>query len=254
MKIATWNVNSIRARLEIVLNYLKDNPVDVLAVQEIKVEESKFPFEPFNELGYKIAVNGQKAYNGVAFISKIPFEDIKRDVIGMDSQKRTLESVISGVRILNAYFPHGGFRGDEKFFYKLEFYRKLLNYIKNNELLKEKFILLGDFNVAKDDIDVWDPELLSGTIGFMKEEREALEELISLGFYDPMREIHKNERVFTWWDYRAGSFRKGEGMRIDYILLSPLLKGSVYDIYVDVSPRKLKETSDHAPVILELNL
>lgn len=254
MKIATWNVNSIRARQEIVIDYLKENPIEILCIQELKVEDDKFPQKPFEEIGYHLAINGQKAYNGVAILSKFPFEEIRKDLIKAGEQKRTIEALIKGIRILNVYFPHGGFRGEEKFFYKLEFYMKIKNYIVRNNYLSEKFIILGDFNVALEDNDVWDAELLRGAIGFIDEEREALREIISLGFVDVLRSHHDNERIFTWWDYRAGSFRKNEGMRIDYILITPAVESLVKEAYVDTKPRKLKDTSDHAPVVLDLQI
>lgn len=252
MKIATWNVNSVRARLEILLNYLKGNPLDVIALQELKVVDEQFPYEPFKELDYNIAVNGQKAYNGVAILSKLPFTEIKRDVIESGREKRTIQAEVSGIKILNVYFPHGGPKGEERFFFKLEFYKMLENYIRRNLLVEEKFILLGDFNVARAEIDVWDPELLRGIIGFMDEEREAIEGIFELGLIDSLRVFHESEKIFTWWDYRASSFRKNEGMRIDYILVSPSLKMTLKNAFVDLSLRKLEGTSDHTPVIAEL--
>jgi len=252
MKIATWNVNSVRARLEILLNYLKANPLDVIALQELKVVDEQFPYEPFKELGYNVAVNGQKAYNGVAILSKLPFTEIKRDVIESDREKRTIQAEVSGIKILNVYFPHGGLKGEERFFFKLEFYKMLENYIKRNLLEEDKFVLLGDFNVARAEIDVWDPELLRGTIGFMDEERKAIEGIFELGLIDSLRVFHESEKIFTWWDYRASSFRKNEGMRIDYILVSSALKETLKNAFVDLTPRKLQGTSDHTPVIAEL--
>ncbi len=252
MKVATWNVNSIRARLDIVVKYLRENPIDVVALQELKAEDGKFPKEPFEEMGYSVATNGQKAYNGVAFLSKPPLEDVRKDVVESGDQKRTIQARINGILFLNVYFPHGGLRGEEKFFFKLEFYKRLKNYILLEGFLSEKFVLLGDFNVALEESDVWDANLLSGAIGFLDEEREALRDLVSIGLIDPLRMKYPLQKIFTWWDYRAGSFRKNEGMRIDYILLNVPLKESFRDIYVDLAPRKLANTSDHAPVILEI--
>jgi len=251
MIIATWNVNSIRSRLEHVKTLLLDNGVDILGIQEIKTEESNFPFDEFKNIGYNAEVFGQKAYNGVAVISRYPFKDVKKNILN-ETVARTIEVTIEDITIINAYFPHGDVVGSEKFFYKLEFYKKMKNYILKNDLLNKNFILMGDFNVAKDEIDVWDKELLRGTIGFMDEEREALNDLISIGLIDAFRYFHKSEVAFTWWDYTGGSFRKNEGMRIDYIFVSKPLEKRLKNCYIENAFRKFEKPSDHAPVILEL--
>lgn len=252
MKIATWNVNSIRSRVEHVKMFLKDNDIDILGIQELKTEEKNFPFNDFEEIGYTSEVFGQKAYNGVAFISRFPFNKVEKNVLKED-EARTILGVINGIYLLNVYFPHGGEYGSERFFYKLEFYKKIKNYISNNKLLNENFVLMGDFNVAKDPIDVWDPVMLDGTIGFMKEEREAISDLMSMGLVDAFRYFHKDVQEFTWWDYTGGSFRRNWGMRIDYILVSEKLLPKLKNCYIEKTFRKLEKPSDHVPVVLEVN-
>ncbi|MFU2158146.1 MULTISPECIES: exodeoxyribonuclease III [Caldisericum] len=251
MRIATWNVNSIRSRLEHVKIFLKDNNIDILGMQELKTEEKHFPFEDFKSLNYYVEVFGQKAYNGVALISRFQFEKVDRNVL-VESEARTILGVVRGIHILNVYFPHGGEYGSERFFYKLEFYQKIKNYILKNDFLNTDFILMGDFNVAKDPIDVWDPVALNGTIGFMKEEREAITDLMSVGLIDAFRYLYPDVQEFTWWDYTGGSFRRNWGMRIDYILISKSLLPKLKNCYIEKTFRKLEKPSDHVPVVLEL--
>ncbi|BAL80548.1 exodeoxyribonuclease III [Caldisericum exile] len=253
MKIATWNVNSIRSRVEHVLMLLKDNEVDILGIQELKTEEKNFPFKDFESLGYYVEAFGQKAYNGVALISKFPFESITKNVLN-DTEARTIVGIVKGLHILNVYFPHGGEYGSEKFFYKLEFYQKIKNYILKNNLLDVDFILMGDFNVAKEPIDVWDPVMLDGTIGFMKEEREAISDLMSIGLVDAFRHFNPDVQEFTWWDYTSGSFRRNWGMRIDYILVSKSMLPKLQNCYIEKTFRKLEKPSDHVPVVLEISV
>ena len=252
MKIATWNVNSVKVRLPHLEKFLKDDAIDVLGIQELKTEEKTFPMDFFEALGYKCAVFGQKAYNGVALLSKWPIEEVKKDVLE-EGIARTIEGRIGGLTILNVYFPHGGFKGDDKFFYKLEFYKKMKNYIEKNKLMDTEFILMGDFNVAHTELDVWDPVLLEGTIGFMKEEREALDDLMSVGLIDAFRYFYPKDVAFTWWDYTGGSFRKNEGMRIDYMLVSEKLLPKLKNCYIERTFRSLEKPSDHVPVVLEIS-
>jgi len=251
MKIATWNVNSIRARIEIVANYLRNNDLDVIAIQETKTADEFFPKKTFEELGYEVCYSGQKAYNGVAIASRLKMINIKRDVVEANNEKRTIETTINDLKIINAYFPHGGLKGEERFFFKLEFYNKMKNYLKSEINNGEKIILLGDFNVAPEQIDVWNPTFLEGTIGFMDEEREALKDMLSIGLADAFRESNPNEKTFSWWDYRAGAFKKDEGMRIDHILIGENLIPRLKKCYIDVQPRKIKGASDHTLVVAE---
>lgn len=247
-KIVTWNVNSIRARLEILINYLNTKKPDIIALQETKVVDEDFPAKVFKDLGYDVEFSGQKSYNGVAIAAKIPYQNVKKDIFDTNNEKRTIQMEFKDFTLINCYFPHGGLRYEEKFFQKLEFYKRIKNYLTKNNLIERKTIILGDFNVAPEDIDVWDSNLLQDSIGFMKEEREVFNELADSGFIDLFRLFHKDEKAFTWWDYRAQSFKKNEGMRIDHILITDSLKDFATDCFIDREPRKLKGTSDHAPL------
>ena len=253
MKVATYNVNSIKARRELLLSWLEREPVDVLCLQELKQEEKNFPFTEFEERGYRCEVFSQKTYNGVCICSKLPMEDVRKGFGDeyFDQQKRIISAKVGGIRVINVYAPHGDVRGTEKFYYKLEFYDKLVDYLSENFSPKEPICMVGDFNVAREDIDVFDPELLKDTIGTMKEEREAFEKILNWGFVDAFRYLYPDKVQFTWWDYIGGMIWKDKGMRIDYILVTePLLK-SLKDVYVDLWPRKRRKPkpSDHAPVI-----
>ena len=254
MKIATFNVNSINARLELIKQWLtQKSSVDILCMQEIKCTEEKFPYKDFQELGYECAVFGQKAYNGVAICSKFPFEEVYKGFGEefWDEQKRFIYAKIAGIHILNVYAPHGDMEG-EKHIYKLQFFAHLKEYIqKRFDLQKDKVVVLGDMNVARSDIDVWDAEILRGTIGFMDDEREAFEDFLSIGLVDLFRACHPNTKQFTWWDYKGGAVWKDLGMRIDYQLTSAPLKELCEDIVVDMWTRKRRKPtpSDHAPVV-----
>ncbi len=259
MKIATFNVNSINARLQLVKRWLMEkNPVDVLCMQEIKCEEERFPFKDFEELGYECAVFGQKAYNGVAICSKLGFEEVQKGFGDpfWDEQKRFLYAKIKGVDICNVYAPHGDLDG-EKHVYKLQFFKKLKEWIQERfDLASHKVAVVGDLNVARDEIDVWEPELLAGTIGFMDDEREALKDLLSIGLVDLFRQCHPDMRQFTWWDYKNAAVWRDEGMRIDYILASEPLRKVCKEVYVDMWPRRRRSPtpSDHAPVVGEFDI
>ena len=253
IKVATYNVNSIRARKELVFMWLERSPVEVLCLQEIKTENHNFPSLDFATLGYKCFVHGQKAYNGVAICSKFELKDLFK---GIDNPKFDKESRVIGGRfeevwLINAYFPHGEERGKEKFYYKLEFYQAFYEFLNKNFKPTDKIILVGDMNVALEDIDVYDPEILRDTIGTMPEERQALRRILEWGFVDSFRFLYPNKVQFTWWDYIGGAVWKNEGMRIDYVLITKPLLENLKDVFVDTWPRKRKEPkpSDHAPVI-----
>jgi exodeoxyribonuclease-3 len=256
MKVATFNVNSINARADLIIRWLSEkNPVDVLCMQEIKGVEEKFPFEKFEALGFECAVWGQKAYNGVAICSKLGFEEVQKGFGDpfWDEQKRFMRARIKGVDICNVYAPHGDIDG-EKHTYKLEFFRFLRRYLAERyDMRKDLLLVVGDLNVAREDIDVWDAELLRGTVDFMDDEREVFEELLSIGLHDLFRECHPKERGFTWWDYMTAAVWRDEGMRIDYILASDPMKERCREIIVDMWTRRRRspKPSDHAPVVAE---
>jgi len=223
--IATWNVNSIRARIELILQWLRESMVDVACLQEIKVEEEKFPSQKFEEMGYHIAVKGQKTYNGVCTLSRYPFKEIKKDFDEIEhGQKRILQVSIEDITIINAYFPQGKIPESEYFYYKIDFIEGLRLYLdKNFNPMEDEIILLGDFNVAPDEIDVYDADALRNTIGFHEREREALSCLGEWGFVDLFRAKNKKLKEYTWWDYRNASFRRNMGMRVDHIWASEKL-------------------------------
>jgi exodeoxyribonuclease-3 len=250
LSIATWNVNSIRARINNVTAFLKKSKVDVLCMQETKVENKLFPLEEFEQLGYNTAIFGQKRFNGVATVSKFPFDDVQNNVVGNErGQKRTILTVVKGITIINSYFPNGQTPESENFAYKLEFIKGFRDYMdKNFDTNKDNVVIVGDFNVAKENRDVYDIEAMEGKIGFHPKEREALEYLYDWGFIDAFR-MFKQDKAYSWWDYRALSFRRNLGLRIDYIWISKALKDKCLKCYIDKDERKKEKPSDHAPVV-----
>ncbi len=250
LTIATWNVNSIRARINNVTNFLKKNRVDVLCMQETKVEDSLFPKDAFEEIGYTAAIFGQKRFNGVATVSKLPFNDIKTNIVGNEkNQRRTILTSVDSVTIINSYFPNGQSPESEHFEYKLNFIKGFREYLdKNYDTNKDNLIIVGDFNVAKDDKDVYDTDKMEGKIGFHPLERQALSYLYDWGFVDAFR-LFKKDKAFSWWDYRALSFIKNVGLRIDYIWISKALEDKCIKCYIDRDERKKEKPSDHAPVV-----
>jgi len=253
MKVVTYNVNSIRSRKDLLINWLREKDMDIVCLQELKQEEKNFPFEDFRALGYRCEVFAQKAYNGVCVCSKMPVDEVRKgfgDPI-FDEQKRVISAKIEGVWFINVYAPHGDVRGTDKFYYKLEFYNRLIRFLEENFSPEGPLCLLGDLNVARDDADVFDPNLLQDTVGTMREEREALERLLGWGFIDAFRYLYPDKTQFTWWDYIGGMVWKNMGMRIDYILITKTLKDSLVDVYVDMRLRKRRKPkpSDHAPLV-----
>jgi exodeoxyribonuclease-3 len=253
LRIATWNVNSIRSRKELVFMWLERVPVEILCLQELKTETHNFPFLDFERLGYKCYVHGQKAYNGVAICSKFGLEDVFKGIgdARFDVESRVIGGRLKDLWLINCYFPHGEERGGKKFYYKLEFYDAFCKFLEKSFSPSDKIVLVGDMNVALEDIDVYDPVVLKDTIGTMPEERQALRRLLDWGFVDAFRYLYPNKVEFTWWDYIGGAVWKNQGMRIDYIFITePLLK-SLKDVFVDTWARKKRQPkpSDHAPVV-----
>lgn len=253
MKIVTWNVNSVRTRAEHIKKLIDEETPDIICLQETKVQDGDFPKSDFEKMGYYSVFSGQKAYNGVAILSRFSFKNYKSDLFDTNGQKRTMEITIKDTTFINAYFPRGGERGEESYFFKLEFYQKMKDYLQKNFMPSDKIILCGDFNVARTEEDVWDPELLQNAVGFMKEEMEALNNLLGFGLIDLFREFH-DEKAFTWWDYRMNSFKRNLGMRIDYILGTKAIRDLTDECTILKSFRALKKPSDHAPLLANIRL
>lgn len=255
MKIATWNVNSVKARLEHVLMWLKEASPDVVLLQEIKTVTEGFPFEPIEDLGYNTAVYGQKTYNGVAILSKFPLEDVQKGLPGNeeDPQARYIEAVTNGVRVASIYVPNGREVDSEPFFYKLNFLNLLRDHTKTLLSYDEALVLGGDYNVALSDADVHNPEARRGKLLFSVPEKRALRQVINLGLMDALRTVYPEDTaegkdLYTWWDYRAGSWEANRGYRIDHLLLSPQAADMLKGANVDKDIRAREKPSDHAPV------
>ena len=254
MKLATWNVNSLNVRLPQVLAWLTANPVDVLALQELKLSDDKFPAQAFAEAGYLAQWFGQKTYNGVALISKAPAIDVVRNIPGFaDEQSRVLCATIADVRVIGAYFPNGQEPGSDKFAYKMRWLTALREWVRGEMAAHPALVLMGDYNITFDDQDVWDPEGLRETIHCTTEERTHLQALVGLGLHDAHRLFEQPAKSYSWWDYRQLGFQKNRGMRIDHILISDALKVRATACSVDRAPRKNPQPSDHAPVVLTLD-
>lgn len=257
MKIATWNVNSLAVRLPQVLDWLIANPVDVLCLQELKLTDDKFPLDVLQSAGYQAAAFGQKTYNGVAILSLLPLADVSRNIAGFeDEQSRVISATVATaegpVRVINGYFVNGQEPGSDKFAYKMRWLDALQAQVRNELATHAKLVLLGDFNITPDDRDSFDPVGLRETIHHTTEERNHFRALLDLGLTDAFRMFEQPPKSFSWWDYRMLGFQKNRGLRIDHILVSEALKGQVKGCVVDRAPRKNKQPSDHAPVVVEL--
>ncbi len=253
MKIATWNVNSLNVRLPHVIEWLKTNPVDALCLQELKLEDAKFPTAAFDEIGYNAVFSGQKTYNGVAILSKSRPEDVRRDMPGFDDpQKRVIAATIDGVRIVNVYIVNGEAVGSEKFDYKMRWLTQLEQYMRNTMDEFSDVALLGDYNIAPEDRDVYDPKAWEGKVLCSEAEREHYRALLGLGLTDSFRLFEQPDKSYTWWDYRMNGFKRNLGMRIDHILVTKALATRVDSSVIDVEPRKLERPSDHTPVITSI--
>lgn len=252
MKIASWNVNSLNVRLPQVLQWVESEQPDVLALQETKLSDDKFPAAEIEAVGYRVIYSGQKTYNGVALLSKKPIEEVITDIPGLDpSQRRLIGATIDDVRVLNLYVVNGQEVGSEKFDYKLEWLAKLHAFLKDDLTSHENYVVLGDFNIAPDDADVYDPEGWRERILCSTPEREALQRILNLGFRDSFRLFEQEADTFSWWDYRMGAFRRNMGLRIDLILVSKMIAPRCSSAWVDKAPRGWERPSDHAPVIVE---
>ena len=259
ISIATFNVNSIKARLPNLLAWLDDAKPDIVLLQELKCVDEAFPAMEIEERGYNIASHGQKTYNGVAILSKFPLDDISRGLAGddADAQARYIEAVVSiqgaALRVASAYVPNGQDVTSDKFPYKLKFLERLRAHWAERLTYNEIAVLGGDFNVAPEPIDVYDPASLDGTVCYHPLERERLSALMHLGFYDAFRTLNPTTQQFSWWDYRGGGYQRGHGMRIDHLLLSALAVDRLERCIIDETPRAQEKPSDHAPVMCTLN-
>jgi exodeoxyribonuclease-3 len=252
MKIVTWNVNSIRTRLERLLRWLDRHRPDVMCLQELKVTEERFPYEPLRAAGYSAAVNGQKTYNGVAILSRTAPEGVERvfDDGGDETQARFIAARVNGLRIASLYVPNGGTVGSEKWRYKLEWLGRLRAYLERSADPSERLVLCGDFNVAPDDKDVAHPESWANSVLCHDDVRRALAGIVDWGLVDLVRKKHPDGGVYSWWDYRMLAFPKNDGLRIDHILATASVAERLESAEVDRQERKGKQPSDHAPVVV----
>jgi exodeoxyribonuclease-3 len=251
MKIATWNVNSLKVRLPQVLDWLAANQPDALCVQELKLEDKAFPTAELEAAGWHAVFNGQKTYNGVAILAREALHDVVRDIPGfVDEQKRIIAATLAGIRVICGYFPNGQAVGTEKFEYKLRWLAALTEWLREELKAHERLVLGGDFNIAPEDRDAhpdWKDD-----IHVSPPERAAFAELTALGLVDAFRLFEQPDASYSWWDYRMGAFRRNFGLRIDHILVSTALANACRSCTIDKTPRRLERPSDHAPVIVEL--
>ena len=262
MRIATWNVNSVRTRLEQVLAWLAAERPEVLCLQETKVADELFPLAPFRALGYEAAISGQKAYNGVAILSRLPIEDVQvgfaallpddPEAPGLGEQKRVISAQIAGLRVLNLYVPNGSSLRSEKYAYKLEWLACLKRYLDAQEAQAEPLVMVGDFNIALEARDIHDPARLNGGIMASEPERQALQAALGERLEDGFRLFEPESGHWSWWDYRTAGWETGRGWRIDHIYLDAELRDHALGCTIDAPMRGNPQPSDHAPVIINL--
>ena len=257
MKFATWNVNSLTVRLPQVLDWLQANPVDVLALQELKMTDDKFPQAVFTQAGYFAQWFGQKTYNGVALLTREPASSVVKNIPGFDDDmarviSATVPSAWGDVRVIGGYFPNGQEPGSDKFEYKMNWLKGLRTWVRGELAAHPRLVLMGDCNITFDEADMWDPIGLKDTIHCTEEERYHLRALVALGLHDSLRLFPQPAKSYSWWDYRDFGFKRNKGLRIDHILISNALKAQAVGCLIDKSPRKNERPSDHAPVVLTL--
>ena len=253
MQLATWNVNSLAVRLPQLLAWLEQNPVEVLVLQETKLTDDKFPVAEIQAAGYQVSWFGQRTYNGVALLTRAPHADVLRNIPGFaDEQARVIAGTVDGVRVIGAYFPNGQAPGSDKFAYKMAWLEALERWVAEELQRHDKLVLLGDFNIAPEDRDVYDPVAWAGQIHCTPEERAHFQALLALGLSDAFRLFEQPPKSWSWWDYRNLAFRKNQGLRIDHILVSQGLRAQVQACVIDKLPRKNERPSDHAPVLVTL--
>lgn len=255
MKIATWNVNSLNVRMPHLKQWLAAAQPDIVALQETKLEDAKFPDTEIAALGYRCVFSGQKTYNGVALLARHDMPvDIVTDVAGLDDpQRRILIASVGDLRVANLYVVNGQAVGSEKYAYKLDWLARVTEHLANEAAKHPNLVVLGDFNIAPEDRDVHDPAAWKDQILCSGPEREALRRLLGVGLVDTFREFHQNDGAFSWWDYRQAAFRRNLGLRIDLVLASPNLRPRMTGASIDLEPRRWDRPSDHAPALLDLN-
>lgn len=256
MRLATWNVNSLAVRLPQLLDWLTANPVDALVLQETKLTDDKFPKAEIEAAGYHVVFHGQKTYNGVALLTRGTLADkvVKNIPNHGDDQARLIAGTLAGVRVIGGYFPNGQAPGSEKFLYKMQWLDALREWLRAELIEHPQLVLMGDFNIAPEDADVYDPVAWAGQIHCTDEERGHFKGLLGLGLHDAFRLFEQPPKSWSWWDYRELRFRKNQGLRIDHILVSEALRPRVAACTIDKLPRKNERPSDHAPVVVELSL
>jgi exodeoxyribonuclease-3 len=255
MKIASWNVNSLKVRLPHLQQWLAEVQPDIVALQETKLTDDKFPVDEMAAMGYRSVFSGQKTYNGVAILARGEMTDVVTDIPGLDDpQRRILAATIGDIRVVDLYVVNGKALGDEKYTYKLEWLARVRDFLETERARHEKLVVLGDFNICRDDRDVYDPVAWGEDIFCSPPERAALQALLDIGLHDSFRLFNEDAGLFSWWDYRQAAFRRNMGLRIDLILISDALKSLATASIVDKAPRKWEQPSDHAPVVLELQL
>lgn len=250
--IASWNVNSLKVRLPQVLEWLIAHQPDVLALQETKMTDDVFPFAEINKIGYEVVFSGQKTYNGMAIISREKAQDIITEIPELhDHQRRVLGATINGIRVLNLYVPNGESVFSQKYEYKLNWLKHLDEFLKHEIKAHQKFVILGDFNIAPEEIDVHDPKLWEGKVLFSEKERAAFQDILQIGFVDCFRSLAPEEKAFSWWDYRLNAFKRKMGLRIDHILANTHYAAKCERCFIDTNPRASERPSDHAPVVAQ---
>ena len=257
MQLATWNVNSLNVRLPHVLDWLRDNPIDLLCLQETKQEDSKFPYDALISAGYNAVHAGQKTYNGVAILSKHGMTDVAHGIGGFtDEQSRVISATINqsgnDIRVVCVYIVNGQAVDSEKYEYKMHWLTALITWLEGELKKYPNLVLLGDYNIAPEDRDCHDPAAWIGQILVSPKERQMFAKITALGLHDSFRLFEQPEKSFTWWDYRMMGFRRNFGMRIDHILVSDALKNKCESCVIDKAPRKLERPSDHTPVVLTI--
>ena len=253
MKLATWNVNSLKVRLPQVLDWLAANPIEVLCLQETKQQDADFPEDELQAAGYHSVFIGQRTYNGVAILSREKASDVQTGIPGFeDEQKRVIAATFGDLRVVCVYIPNGQSIDSDKYQYKLGWLRALHDWLKQELVRYPKLVLLGDYNIAPEDRDVHDPAAWVGNVLVSEPERDAFRALQALGLKDSYRLFEQPEKTFSWWDYRMMAYRRNMGMRIDHILISEPLVPQCKSCVIDKAPRKLERPSDHTPVVVEL--